>query len=265
MSNCLEQMRIQRINACILLGSILFSVDCTDSERNHTTLRYYPNGKVRAVIRLLDGKLNGVTKVYYPNGFLRDSSTYLADSLNGPSFWFDSLGILCQQSHYTNGIRTGRQVIFNSTGKPVELHVYTQTGKLFYVDSYNSDGHPAGSGMTPVFEVKDTVSSDEKMTGFLWFGYPLKSRATLLIGTLGTNLKASDRYPLLDTLEVVEQSKDGRFYFAFQPTHIGNNVMGFKFIQPGSPWNASPHKDSSSVDQISGKSPFFVRKRNLSN
>jgi len=154
---------------------------------------------------------------------------------------------------------TGREILIDSIGKPVELHVYNQDRKLIYVDTYDSKGRLAGGSMIPLHEFKDTIKWGEKMTGCFWFGYPLKTKATLLIGTLGKDINALDRYPMLDTLQVVVQSPNGRFYFTFQPAHAGVNRLEYKFLQPGSPWNVMPKKDSLSVDHMSGASHFFVR------
>jgi hypothetical protein len=268
----------------LLLEVALCGAGCTQQERPETTfysnghrkqvatwqdghlqgrlVEYYPNGNLKATSHWLAGKRTGITRLYYPTGSLRDSSAYLSDSLNGLSLGYTAQGLPQFRSYYTNGRRTGREVVFNATGQPAELHVYDSTGRLFYVDSYEADGKPSGSGMTPLFKMKDTLKWGEKMTGYVWFGYPLKTKATLLVGTLGKDLQALDRYPMLDTIQVVKQSQDGRFYFAFYPAHTGVNSIGFKFLQPGSPWDALPRKDSLSVDHISVTSPFFVQKPN---
>jgi hypothetical protein len=269
----------------LLIGIVLFDTGCTPHQRTETTFypnghrkqvatwqdgqlqglltEYYPNGKLKATSHWLAGKQTGVTRLYYPTGDLRDSSTYLAGSLNGLALGYTPQGLPQFRSHYTNGIPTGREVIFDATGKPTELHLYDAAGILFYVDNYEADGKPSGSGMTPLFEAKDTIAWKEKMTGFIWFGYPLKTRTTMLVGRLGKDLQALDRYPMLDTIQVVKQSRDGRFYFEFYPAHVGSNNMGFKFLQPGSPWDAIPRKDSLSVDQLSVTHSFFVGKPNL--
>ena len=64
----------------------------------------------------------------------------------------------------------------------------------------------------------------------------------------------------MDTFQVVAQSKDGRYYFSYYPKRTGSNTMGYRFLQPKSPWDARPHKDSLSVDYLAGDMPFFVRK-----
>jgi hypothetical protein len=226
------------------------------------SVAYYPNGQVRAASSWVAGQRTGVTRLYDPDGVLRDSSAYRADSLDGPSLQYARTGVPQLRSWYVNGQRRGREVLYDEAGKPAELRVYGAGGQLVYLDRYGPDGRPSGRGMVPLFDTRDTLAWGEKMAGSLSFGYPLTAPATLVVGTLGTDLTAVDRYPLRDTVQVVQQSADGRFYFAYRPAHAGANAMGYKFLQPQRPWDAVPRKDSRSVDHLSGTVPFFVRPRN---
>ena len=141
----------------------------------------------------------------------------------------------------------------------MERHTFNSSGREILTTPYDAEGKPGSSFFSPIVQADDTITLGNKFSGFVTFGYPLKSKAIMLVGRLGKDMKALDRYPLLDTFQVVHQSKDGRFYFSFVPSRLGANTFGYKFIQPGSPWTDVP-KDSLSVDLLSGSSPFYVRK-----
>jgi hypothetical protein len=113
--------------------------------------------------------------------------------------------------------------------------------------------------MIPLIDAPDTLEWGEKYTGSVYFGYPLRSPATMLVGTLYKGKKSSDLPVLVDTFQVVTPRADGRFYFTYYPKRTGNNAMGYRFLQPGSPWDARPRKDSLSVDHLAGDMPFYVR------
>ncbi|WP_426062300.1 hypothetical protein [Hymenobacter sp. B1770] len=82
---------------------------------------------------------------------------------------------------------------------------------------------------------------------------------TLIVGVLGEDVNAFDRWPIVDTFQVVLQSADGRFYFPYYPKRPEKNSFQYKFIQPESPVMAA-FEDSLRVDQKSIMHPFFVKK-----
>ncbi|UOQ97182.1 hypothetical protein MUN81_18325 [Hymenobacter sp. 5317J-9] len=214
---------------------------------------------MRATSYWVAGRRTGFTRLYYPNGGVRDSSAFRNDSLHGPALRYYPNGVLQEQAHYTNGTQTGLTMRFDSLGKPVEREIYNRAGRLIYANGYEPGGQPSPGGMMTLIDAPDTLNWGEKYTGSVSFGYPLQKPATMLVGTLSKGRKASDSPVLVDTFQVVAPSPDGRFYFAYYPKRAGNNAMGYRFLQPGSPWNARPRKDSLSVDYLAGDMPFFVR------
>lgn len=277
-----ENMKSQPLFVALLLGALCMA-SCTPEQERTTETSRYPNGRLRGVAALLNGRLDGrsvayypngkvhatshwvagrrtgVTRLYYPDGVLRDSSAFRNDSLHGPAVRYYPNGVLQERAQFTNGTRTGLTMLFDSLGKPMDREIYNRAGRLIYANRYEPDGRPFSSGMMTLIDAPDTLDWGEKYTGSVYFGYPLRSPATMLVGTLGKGKKASDSPVLVDTFQVVAPSTDGRFYFAYYPKRAGDNAMGYRFLQPGSPWDARPRKDSLSVDYLAGDMPFYVR------
>ena len=224
------------------------------------SVSYYPNGQVQAVSQWVAGQRTGVTRLYYPDGILKDSTQYRNDSVHGAALRYYRTGPLREVAHYTNGLRTGTYVSFDSLGHKVEQFTYDPSGEVIYSTFYDRHGQAAGGTPEHITEANDTISWGERYTGAIRFGYPLKGKVTLLVGVLREDRTARDRWPLVDTFQVVPQRKDGRFYFAYYPKRPGKNVLQYKFIQPASPWEVYPQTDSLSVDGISVTRPFFVKK-----
>lgn len=257
---CSTKEQVQQVADYYPNGCLKIMKSMQDNQLHGRSRSYYPDGTLQSVSMWEHGRRTGVTTLYYANGTLRDSANYLRDSLNGPALRYYPNGVLKQRTHFADGATTGHTIFFDSLGKLVQRQIYNQAGKLIYLNDYAPDGRPSPGGMMTIIEAKDTLIWGGKYTGCVYFGYPLKSPATMLVGTLGKGLKASDRHPMVDTFQVVAQSKDGRFYFSYYPVHAGVNAMEYKFRQPGSPWDAVPRKDSLSVDGLAGDMPFFVRK-----
>ena len=134
---------------------------------------------------------------------------------------------------------------------------YDRSGKEIYNLYFDKQGKPLDGSLMPIIEAKDTILWGGKYTGSIRFGYPLKGKVTMTVGVLGEDLKAYDRWPLVDTFQVVPQSEDGRFYFSYYPKRLGINAFHYKFTQPGRRWIVEV--DSSTVDLISVKHSFLVK------
>ena len=224
------------------------------------SVSYYPNGHLQTVSQWAGSQRTGVTRRYYLDGILQNSTQYRKDSLHGMALRYYRTGPLREVAHYTNGHRTGTYVSFDSLGHKAEQFTYDHSGEVIYTAFYDRHGKTAGGTPEPIPEAPDTISWGERYTGAIRFGYRLKGKVTMLVGVLREDRKALDRWPLVDTFQVVPQSKDVRFYFAYYPKRPGKNVLQYKFIQPGSPWDTYPRTDSVSVDGISVTHPFFVKK-----
>jgi hypothetical protein len=267
----------------VLLSLTLCTYGCGDNQKERSVKLFYPDGHLKAVATLkgnhmhglatfynskgsidsrshwVNGKRTGVTCVYYSSGALKDSISFLNDTLHGPSVSYYRNGALKKVERYTNGTRTGIAVDFDSLGKRQQQFTYDRSGHEIYYLSYDADGEPAENLFSPITEAKDTIWWGEKYTGSIRYGYPLKGKVTMIVGVLGLDLKALDRWPIVDTFQVVPQSADGRFYFSYYPKRQGVNSLQYKFIQPESPWDASV-RDSLTVDQRSVKHQFLVKK-----
>jgi hypothetical protein len=277
--------RIKYGRSLVLLVSILlYGVSCQDEQHVRVEKMFYPDGKLQVAATLrgqqlhgpvtwyfpsgsiesraewVRGKRMGVTRFYYPNGRLKDSSHFVNDSLHGRVIRYYRNGTLKEVAHYTNGQPSGYTVLFDSTGRRTERHLYDKQGRLIAVRAHDPDGKPWGSMLMPLLVTKDTITLGENYQGFIYFGFPLTRKATLLVGRLGLNKKALDRYPLLDTILKVTQSPDGRFYFSYRPTQVGVNTFSYKFHQPHSPWDAMLENDSLSINDMSSTHRFLVRK-----
>lgn len=279
-----QKMKFNPLFHALLLGTVLHLTSCRQEDGRTLETAYYPNGRLHTVAALLHGRLDGrsvsyyqngqvqtvsqwaagqrtgVTRRYYPEGILKDSTQYRNDSVHGMALRYYRTGPLREVAHYTNGHRTGTYVSFDSLGHKVEQFTYNKLGEVIYSTFYDRHGKTAGGTPEHITEANDTISWGERYTGTIRFGYPLKGKVTMLVGVLREDRKALDRWPLVDTFQVVPQSKDGRFYFAYYPKRPGKNVLQYKFIQPGSPWDTYPRTDSVSVDGISVTRPFFVKK-----
>ncbi|WP_216680620.1 toxin-antitoxin system YwqK family antitoxin [Hymenobacter siberiensis] len=231
---------------------------CSDNQRIHTENLYFPNGKLKAAASMKGKALHGLITWYYPNGKVESISNWYESKRNGSARLYSSAGIPKEFAYYKNGVKVST-VLFDSLGKPEERRTLNAAGREVLIRNYKNESQPASSTFMPIVEANDTIVWGEKFTGYIHFGYPLKSKVTMLVGRLGRDLKAEERYPLLDTFQVVHQNRDGRFYFSFPPTHLGANTFAYKFIQPDSPWTNIP-EDSLSVDEMSGSRPFFVKK-----
>jgi hypothetical protein len=268
--------RLYAFFALLILGA--GGILCSGCQQEQTTVQkqYYPDGKLRVWQQLRNNQLHGQSRLYYPSGHLQHTYLYvqgkltgearfyyesgtlqarcmmLEDSLHGHSWAFYRNGHPREHSVYRWNQHTGIKFLFDSlTGKKVEHHVY--------VREYDKAGEPTNGMLLPITEADNTIEWGEKYTGFVRFGYPLNSSATMVVGRLGKEMKALDRYPVIDTFQVVQQSSDGRFHFSFFPRHPGKNTFSFKFLQPGSPWDALPKKDSLSVDGLSTSHAFLVQ------
>ncbi|WP_208308506.1 toxin-antitoxin system YwqK family antitoxin [Hymenobacter defluvii] len=240
-------------------GKLKVAATLQGQQLHGRTTRYYPSGAIESIAEWSKGKRTGLTRFYYPNGRLRDSSLFTHDTLTGAWRYYRN-GILQEVQQHAKDRPFVCTVLFDSTGKRTESHTYDLHGEHLYMQTYDSEGHADAGHLSPILEVRDTIAWGEKYQGSIRFGYSLTNKATLLVGRrLGLDRKAADRYPLLDTVLVVPQSPDGRFYFAYLPTRSGINTFAYKFLQPGSPWDALP-KDSLSVDQLSSSHRFLVRK-----
>jgi hypothetical protein len=278
-------MRIVKeyIASVFLFSLTLFTISCRDNQQEHSVKQFYPDGHLKVVATLrgnrmhgrtiwyslkgdidntshwVNGKRTGVTCVYYSSGALKDSIGFLNDTLHGLSLSYYRNEALQKVERYTHGVRTGTAVDFDSLGKRKQQSTYDRNGNEIYYIFYDTHGESAGGSPAHITEAKDTIWWGEKYTGSIRFGYPLKGKVTMIVGVLGEDLKAIDRWPIVDTFQVVPQSKDGRFYFSYYPKRLGANSFQYKFIQPESPWDATV-RDSLTIDQKSVTHPFFVKK-----
>jgi hypothetical protein len=223
------------------------------------TTWYNPKGGIDNTSYWVNGKRTGVTCVYYTSGALKDSIAFLNDTLHGPYLSYYRNGVLQQVERYRHGVKTGTSVEFDSLGKRKQQFTYDREGHEIYTIFYDPAGESPIGSPAHITEAKDTIRWGEKYTGSIRFGYPLKGKATMIVGVLGKDVKAIDRWPIVDTFQIVPQSKDRQFYFSYYPKRLGVNAFQYKFIQPESPWDATP-KDSLSVDQKSVTHSFLVRK-----
>ena len=199
-----------------------------------------------------------IEKQLYVTGAVHVAASLKGNVLHGPTSWYYPNGTLQSRSHWVNGVQTGHAVAYDSAGRPVERNTYDSAGRLMFTRAY-FHGIPAEGLLYPIIEAPDTVTWGRPFAGSIRFGYPLASPATLLVGTLRTDMHALDRWQVRDTVQVVSQSQDGRFYFSYRPVRPGPNTFAYKFLQPGRPWMNRSQEDSLSVDNFSGWRPFFVQ------
>jgi hypothetical protein len=224
----------KRVWGWLAPAGLLLCVSCSDPQPVRIEKQYYPSGAVRVAAAMKGNVLHGPTSWYYPNGTLQS------------------------RSQWVNGVRTGQAVRFDSVGRPVVRDTYDPVGRLMFSRTYDRWGIPNRGQLYPIIDAPDTVAWGQPFTGSIRFGYPLESPATLVIGTLRTDVRARERWEITDTVQVVSPSKDGRFYFSYRPAQRGRHTFAYMFLQPGRPWMTRSPADSVSIDRFSGSRPFFV-------
>ena len=257
--SCRDNQQERSVKQFYLNGRIKVVATLRGNRLHGRTIWYRPQGSIENTSHWVNGKRTGVTCVYYSSGALKDSLGFLNDTLHGLSLSYYRNGSLQKVERYTRGVKTGTAVDFDSLGHRQQQTTYDLDGNDIYNIFYDRHGKTAGGSPSHITEAKDTILWGAKYTGSIRFGYPLKGKVTMIVGVLGEDLKAIDRWPIIDTFQVVPQSKDGRFYFSYYPKRLGHNSFQYKFIQPESPWNATV-EDSLTVDQKSVTHPFFVKK-----
>ena len=257
-ASCHQNEQAQRIKLLYPTGQLRVLAMLRDSVLDGRVTGYRPTGSIMTTSQWVAGKRTGVTSSYYPAGTRQDSIGFLNDVRHGPAFTYYPNGALHTIEHYRHGVQTGIAVTFDSLGHKQEQFTYDQEGNEVYATFYNKAGKTAGGSPSSILVAKDTIQWGEHYSGSLRFGYSLRGKVTMLVGVLKQDRQALDRWPLIDTFQVIPQSKDGRFYFSYLPKQAGANAFQYKIIQPASPWNA-PEPDSLSVDSQSSTRPFFVK------
>lgn len=204
-----------------------------------------------------------VVKAYYASGQLRQTSAVQHGQFHGPVVWYYRNGARKTTAHFVQGVSVGNTVLFDSTGKPVERHVYDATGRMIYVSFYDPRGRSSDGGLLPVIDAPDTILRGRPFAGSIHFGYALQHPATLLVGTFARDPKRPIQPLMLDTLQRVTQSPDGRFYFSCAAVVPGNHTFAFRFIQPETRFEptivGSRTDDSLGVDYLGGNQRYYVK------
>jgi len=84
----------------LLLSLMLFIACATTAEVIHD---YYPSGKLKAEIRMVEGEPHGTMKIYYENGALKQTVNFNNGVLHGPTKIYYQTGELKQLLVYENG------------------------------------------------------------------------------------------------------------------------------------------------------------------
>jgi antitoxin component YwqK of YwqJK toxin-antitoxin module len=63
----------------------------------------YPNGKIKAELRYVNGKLNGISTMYYPNGIIKARENYRDGLLDGLTKRYYEQGQLMSEEFYRHG------------------------------------------------------------------------------------------------------------------------------------------------------------------
>ena len=203
-----------------------------------------------------------IVKSYNASGELRQTVAVQNGQPNEPVVWYYPNGARKETARHVQGRPVGSKALFDSTGKPSERHVYDTTGCLFLVQGYDKQGCPSSTSLLPLVNTPDTVPAGHPFAGSIRFEYALRHPAALLVGTF-TNPRGLEQSVMLDTLQRVEQNRDGSFYFSYRPARAGRNTFAYRFVQPESRSEpgivGSRGDDSLGVDYFTGKRPFYVK------
>lgn len=105
----------------LLVKLILLLTLFACNENNKVKIIYYPNKKVKVILKTEENNLTGRAVEYYSNGELKEIRYYKQGKSNGKCFQFNKNGILVTINNFVNDNEVGKSYYFNKKKGYLEL------------------------------------------------------------------------------------------------------------------------------------------------
>lgn len=100
---------------------------------------YYPSGKLKSEVNVIDGKREGIAKAYYKSGKLGQETNYKNDVREGIEREYHENGVLWSEVNYINDKKEGNAKRYYESGKLRSERNY-KNGKIVSRKDYDETG-----------------------------------------------------------------------------------------------------------------------------
>lgn len=101
---------------------------------------YYPDGKIKIEMTLIDGMKDGVVKVYFENGELNEIRSFKKNIMHGDWITYNENKIKVAEAHYIDGKKHGKWFIWDDGGSLIYELEYTMGEKTGIWKNYDNAG-----------------------------------------------------------------------------------------------------------------------------
>jgi hypothetical protein len=191
------------------------------------SVEYYPSGKVKFEVPLVDGKKHGLGKGYFEDGKIQIELNYEGDMKEGVAVEYYPSGKVETKSFYHNDVLVDTSSFFSESGLLIQQSITDRHGMPVDIHRFKKDGSREPHMHPILYLTTDTMRTSKLKAGtptsmFVRIGNvdPTEYQD----GSLVISSEVKNHAPT-DTLFFLESNNQKGFEYPFTPTGKGTKLL----------------------------------------
>ena len=204
-------------------GNVKLEVDLKEGIRNGKSTEYYEDGSIKSKALWSNDKLNGQATYYYNNGIVKSVVNWKENQKVGKAEYFYETGQIKSKCNYLNDtLMTGEVLNYSESGGIIERKIYSEDGKLAYIEDHSDEGKPKGTVLPLIYPYKKVVAPGESYSGKIKFGFNLTGDIAIELGHINS-------VPTFVKDTVIYAGGEGNYSFTIKnPKKLGKNTVAIR-------------------------------------